>query len=44
MSHITVVGVTEQQQSSCNHFSHLQHWTQSSSGNDSDQNPSHMGH
>jgi hypothetical protein len=44
MSHITVVGVTEQQQSSCNNFSHLQHWTQSSPGNDSDQNPSHIGH
>ena len=44
MSHMRLVGVTEQQHSSCNRSLHSQYCNQSSPGNDSDQSPSHIGH
>ena len=44
MSHMRLVGVTEQQHSSCNRSLHSQYCDQSSPGNDSDQSPSHIGH
>ena len=44
MSQVALDGVTFVQHSSCNQLSHIEHWTHSSPGNDSLQNPSHIGH
>ena len=44
MSHITLVGITEQQHSSCKHSLQSQYCNQSSPSNNSDQSPSHIGH